>query len=374
MTQPRQGGFFQDYTRDLTTDDLHRLFTRDTRDAYRFFARHIDFRQFANLPWYRRLPAQARVLFVAFTMRMSPARRAVYAFALTAMLVGLLNQFDSDRLADGTGWLLLAFGLVNLLVLLEVADRLTLKNDLEVAREIQNAMLPAGPYRAPGVEVVGMTRPANTVGGDFYDIQPLRDGRVVIALGDVSGKGSPAALLMALLLAMFRTLVPSIEDESLEAADVAARLNVQVSRHAPGNRFITLFCGIFTPLNGELRYVSAGHTPPLVLRASGRTDRLADGGIALGMFAQSAYATGRALLEPGDLLAVYSDGITEAENPTGKPFDERGLEAALPRDPSAGLADLVQGVVRAVENHTGEVRLADDLTILLLRRSTAAAV
>ena len=82
MTQPRHGGFFQDYTRDLTTDDLHRLFTRDTRDAYRFFARHIDFRQFANLPWYRRLPAQARVLFVAFTMRMSPARRAVYALAL----------------------------------------------------------------------------------------------------------------------------------------------------------------------------------------------------------------------------------------------------------------------------------------------------
>jgi serine phosphatase RsbU (regulator of sigma subunit) len=105
-----------------------------------------------------------------------------------------------------------------------------------------------------------MTRPANTVGGDFYDIQPLRDGRVVIALGDVSGKGSPAALLMALLLAMFRTLVPSIEDENLEAADLAARLNVQVSRHAPGNRFITLFCGIFTPLTGELRYVSAGHT------------------------------------------------------------------------------------------------------------------
>jgi serine phosphatase RsbU (regulator of sigma subunit) len=375
MTRPpRQGGFFQDYTRDLTTDDLHRLFTRDTRDAYRFFARHIDFRQFDNLPWYRRVLAQARVVFVAFTMRLSPARRAVYAFALTATLVGLVNQLGSDRLADGTGWLLLAFGLINLLVLLEVADRLSLKNDLEVAREIQNAMLPGGLYRAPGVEVVGMTRPANTVGGDFYDIQPLRDGRVVIAVGDVSGKGSPAALLMALLLAMFRTLVPSIEDENLDVSDLAARLNVQVTRHAPGNRFITLFCGVFTPVTGELRYVSAGHTPPLVLRASGGTDRLAEGGIALGMFAQSAYVTGRGLLEPGDLLAVYSDGITEAENPAGNPFDERGLESALPRHPSASVADLVQGVVRAVERHTGDVRLADDLTILLLRRSAAAGV
>jgi sigma-B regulation protein RsbU (phosphoserine phosphatase) len=371
---PRQTGFFQDYTRDLKTDDLHRLFTRDTREAYHFFARHVDLRQFEGLPWYRRILAQARVLFVAFTMRLSPARRAVYAFALVAILVGLINQIGSNRLADGTGWLVIAFALMNLLVLLEVADRLTLKNDLEVAREIQNAMLPGGTYRAPGVEVVGMTRPANTVGGDFYDIQPLRDGRVVIALGDVSGKGSPAALLMALLLAMFRTLVPSIEEENLEPSELASRLNVQVGRHAPGNRFITLFCGVFTPLSGELRYVSAGHTPPLILRVGGGTDRLADGGIALGMFAQSTYFTGRALLGPGDLVAVYSDGITEAENPAGKPFDERGLETALLSASSVGLADLVNGVVRAVEQHTGDVRFADDLTILLLRRSTSAAV
>src|SRR5262245_54978389 len=134
MTQPpRQGGFIHDYTRDLTTDDLQRLFTRDTRDAYRFFARHIDFRQFDSLAWYRRVLAQARVLFIAFTMRLSPARRAVYAFALAATAVGLVNQLGNHGLANGTGWLLLAFGLVNLLVLLEVADRLSLKNDLEVA-------------------------------------------------------------------------------------------------------------------------------------------------------------------------------------------------------------------------------------------------
>jgi sigma-B regulation protein RsbU (phosphoserine phosphatase) len=179
---------------------------------------------------------------------------------------------------------------------------------------------------------------------------------------------------MALLLAMFRTLVLSIEEENLEPSELAARLNVQVSRHTPGNRFITLFCGVFTPLSGELRYVSAGHTPPLLVRAGGGTDRLADGGIALGMFAQSTYLTGRVLVGPGDLVAVYSDGITEAENPTGKPFDECGLETALLSDPSVGLADLVNGVVRAVEQHTGDVRFADDLTILLLRRSTSAAV
>ena len=134
---------------------------------------------------------------------------------------------------------------MNLLVLLEVADRLSLKNDLEIARDIQQAMLPSGVYSAPGVETVGMSRPANTVGGDFYDILPLDDGRLVMTVGDVAGKGSPAALLMALLLAMLRTLV----DEKLEPADLITRLNVQVCRHAPGTRFITLFYAVYQPLH-----------------------------------------------------------------------------------------------------------------------------
>jgi len=108
--------------------------------------------------------------------------------------------------ADGTLWLFMGFLLVNLLVFLEVADRLTLKNDLEIARDIQRAMLPQGTFAADGVEAAGWTRPANTVGGDSYDILPLADGRLLVVLGDVDGKGSPAALLMALLLAMLRTL------------------------------------------------------------------------------------------------------------------------------------------------------------------------
>ena len=126
---------------------------------------------------------------------------------------------------------------MNLLVLLEVADRLSLKRDLEVAREIQNAMLPEGTWSGPGVEAFGLTKPANTVGGDFYDILPQPDGTVIVALGDVAGKASPAALLMALLLAILRTLV----DEGLPLTALVQRLNVQVARHAPASRFITLF-------------------------------------------------------------------------------------------------------------------------------------
>ena len=384
-TSRRLQDWMQTYVRDLKVEDLQRLFTRDTREAYEFFARHIDPREFEGLPWHRRAAVQLRLFFTAFTMKLSPARRMVYAVSLIFMVGGFLTllrwqltqanvgrvgvTFPGVTLPDGMLSLLVAFALVNLLVLLEVADRLSLKNDLEIARDIQQAMLPSGVYSAPGVETVGISRPANTVGGDFYDILPLDDGRLVVTVGDVAGKGSPAALLMALLLAMLRTLV----DEKLEPADLITRLNVQVCRHAPGTRFITLFYAVYQPVTGDLTYVSAGHMPPLVLREGGDCERLTDGGISLGMFDHSTYKTGHVTIEPADLFAVYSDGITEAESQTGVPFDEIGLETALKASQHDTLAGVGAAVVRAVERHTDSRKFADDLTILLLRRCTTPA-
>jgi phosphoserine phosphatase RsbU/P len=386
LRQPnRLADFFDNYTKDLKAEDLQRLFTRDAREAYRFFTRGRDADAMQRLPWHRRVTAEVRILFLAFSMKLSPARRIVFGGSLLLALIGLVNLFRGFGIIEvvrlpfgisigvpgplfrpGTWSLFFAFVLVNLLVLLEVADRLSLKNDLEIARDIQQAMLPSGLYSAPGVETVGLSRPANTVGGDFYDILPLEDGRLVVTVGDVAGKGSPAALLMALLLAMLRTLV----DEKLEPADLVTRLNVQVCRHAPASRFITLFYAVYQPVTGELTYVSAGHMPPLLLRSDGRCERLSDGGIALGMFDHSTYTTGNAVIQPDELVAIYSDGITEAENPSGRPFDEIGLETALKSSRSDSLAAIGAGIVRAVERHTDDTRLADDLTILLLRRCT----
>jgi sigma-B regulation protein RsbU (phosphoserine phosphatase) len=373
------------YTRDLKAEDLQRLFTRDAREAYEFFARQIDEKELQGLPWHRRAIVHLRLFFTAFTMKLSPARRIVYAASLVFAAVGFFNllrlgmnqvQVGNVRavsptfvMPDGLLSVVLAFALVNLLVLLEVADRLSLKNDLEIAREIQKAMLPPGRFRAPGADVAGFSRPANTVGGDFYEILPLGDGRLVMAVGDVAGKGSPAALLMALLLAMMRTL----NDERLEPAELIARLNVQVCRQAPGSRFITLFYALFDMNTGSLTYVNAGHTPPLLLRNRGEIERLHEGGIALGLFDESAYATGRTLMQHGDLLAVYSDGITEAENPEGRPFDERGLENVLIAERHNNIAAIGSAVAKAVEVHTADTRLADDLTLLLLRCSTMSA-
>ena len=364
--------FLKAYTRGLNTTDLGRLFTRDAPDAYRFFSRSIDFDELHKLPWHKRVVRSVRMLFLAFTLRLTPARRLIYGVSLVATLIGLMELYKEmhflivphPAFAPGTIWLLIGFLLLNLLVLLEVADRLSLKNDLEIARQIQQAMLPRGAFHAAELEAFGMTRPANTVGGDFYDILPLRDGRVLLALGDVAGKGSPAALLMALLLAMMRTLV----DEGLEGATLAARLNAQIVKHAPGSRFITLFLATLNPMTGDLRYVNCGQNPPLLRRTAGSYERLREGGMALGMFQEAAYTEGCTTMNPGDVIVMYSDGITEAEDGRGQPFDEAGVERTTDAGDWGSARELGWALFAAVQVHTEERRLLDDLTVLIARR------
>ena len=358
---PGQGTWqiLQTYTRDLSQRDLKHLFTLETPEAYRFFARGIDERSLAGLPWHRRVASRCRQFLIAFTSRLSPARRLLYGVGLLAAILGLLQRWPNS-----TFWLLAGFVAMNLLVLLEVADRLTLKRDLEVARDIQMTMLPREMVIGGGLEAYGSTRPANTVGGDFYDVLQMPDGRLVLALGDVAGKGSPAALLMALVLAILRTLV----EERLPPEAIAQRLNVQVVRHAPSSRFVTLCLAIFDPDTGDLAYVNAGQTPPLLRRAGGGYERLSEGGVALGMFELAAYSTCRTRLEHGDVLVFYSDGITEAENAGGVPFDEARLQAVIDGHWWKDAAALGRAIVTSVEEYALDTRLADDLTVLAARR------
>jgi serine phosphatase RsbU (regulator of sigma subunit) len=360
------------YAQGLSSAEIERLFTRDTPDAYRFFSRHIDADALAKLPWYRRWPTRARMVFLAFTMRLSPGRRALYAASLLVTAVGLIELFRDVHLlliphpvfAPGTLWLLSGFLLLNLLMLIEVADRLSLKNDLEVARQIQLTMLPHGAFHTSGLEAFGITRPANTVGGDFYDIAQLPDGRVLLALGDVAGKGSPAALLMALLLAMMRTLV----DEGMEGPVLVERLNHQVMKQAPRSRFVTLFVGVLDPATGDFSYVNAGHNPPLVRRGDGRYDSLREGGVAVGMFEQATYQAGTAQLAVGDVLVMFSDGVVEAENEAGQPFDEAGVRWIVDQPIWSSAKELSWALFAAVQRHSDDRRLIDDLTALVARR------
>ena len=381
----RARAIYKRYAHDLSSEDLQRLFTHDTRDAYRFFTRGIDPESIAHLPWWKRIAVRVRQIFTAFTLKLPPARRALFLTALAVALFGVLRLFRGFALVDfplglpfiqvavampvwaeGTFALILSLVLLNFLVLLEVADRLSLKGELEVAREIQLAMLPAGTFRDGDIEICGVTRPANTVGGDFYDVLPLPDGRVILTLGDVAGKGSPAALLMALLLAVLRTLV----DEDLDPPELMRRLNLQICRHSPGSRFITLFYAVYTPATGGLTYVNAGQTPPLLRRQDGRYERLEGTGIALGMFDGSTYTDAQTILSAGDTLVLYSDGITEAEDPNGQPFEENGLERVVSTYAAFSAAEMGTELLKAIERHAHDSRFGDDLTILILKKGS----
>jgi sigma-B regulation protein RsbU (phosphoserine phosphatase) len=163
---------------------------------------------------------------------------------------------------------------------------------------------------------------------------------------------------------MLRTLV----DEGLNDAALMSRLNIQVAKHAPRSRFVTLFIGTLNPSTGELVYVNAGQNPPLLRQRGGGYERLREGGIALGMFDHATYTAGRTILDVGDVLVLYSDGVTEAENADGTPFDEAGLQRVVDHSGWASAKELGWATFEAVERHTDQRRLLDDLTVLVAQR------
>ncbi|MFP5379701.1 MAG: PP2C family protein-serine/threonine phosphatase [Vicinamibacteria bacterium] len=369
----RTRAFIDTYTRDLTARDLQRVFTRETREMLAFFTQGTEEREATLRDVLRHPLRHSRGFFLAFAMRLTPARRLLYAVGLAAFVFGLVDL--ANRPVGSAAWdeglpaLLVAFALVNLLLLLEVADRLTLKHELGVARDIQRAMLPAGTFSRGGLEAHGDTQPANTVGGDFFDILPRPDGKVLVVLGDVAGKGSPAALLMALLLSMVRTLV----DENLPPAALAARLNEQLMRHTPRSRFITMFLAVCDPGSGHLTYVNAGQNPPLLRTATGDVHWLVPTGMALGLSRRATFDEQETRLAPGSLLVAYSDGVTEAESPAGVAFDEAGLVALadLLMPLHAGAA--ARRIVDEVRAHAQDTQLADDITVLVVRHGPPRA-
>ena len=376
--------FLETYTRDLNSQDLRRIFTLEAPEAYRFFVKNVNEDQLAAMPWHKRWATRTRLLFVAFTSRLSPARRAIYGLAVLAAVLGALSAIHGIKLmwlptvpvvgphvgipvvrfGDGTFWLITAFLLMNLLVLLEVADRLTLKRDLEIAREIQLAMLPQEMVVGGGIEAYGFTRPANTVGGDFYDVLPMTDGRLVIALGDVAGKGSPAALLMALTLAILRTLV----DENLPPTTMMERLNVQVSRHAPSSRFVTLCLSIFDSVTGGPD-VPERRTDTSRPEARAWCNRTSDRGRCRAGHVRTGKLHGgrdgpRAWRRPG----VLQRRDYRSREPGRGAVRRAGLIEVIERHWWEDAATIGTAIVSAVQAHAVDTRLADDLTVLAIRR------
>lgn len=245
----------------------------------------------------------------------------------------------------------------------EQAEKILAK-DLEQAAIIQRELLPSSPPVIPGLDVDGYNAACRTVGGDYYDFLTYDDGRLGIALGDVSGKAMPAALLMTSLQARLRVLAEQVQD----IAQLMTRLNRHTAAHCPSNRFVSMFYAVIDPATGHLSYSNAGHNPPLIAREDGRVDELKGGGIIMGLFASARYEAFEAQLNPGDVLVMYSDGVTEAMNAAGDTFDEDRLLETLRVNRHRSAAEIVQAVTRSVAGFVGSAPAADDLTLVVVCR------
>ena len=240
----------------------------------------------------------------------------------------------------------------------------SMARDLEQAAEIQRSFLPDGAPVVAGAELAGYNAACRTVGGDYYDFFTYPNGRVAMVLGDVSGKGMPASLMMAGL----QERVQVLADEPQNLAAVMNRLNKITCKKCPSNRFITFFFCVLDPATGELAYCNAGHNPPVIVRANGAVEYLDGGGTVLGILSIANYSEYRAKLELGDALAIYSDGVTEATNAKDEEFGDERFAEVLAANRQRSAAEIVAAVTQALTEFAAGSPPADDITLVVARR------
>ena len=246
-------------------------------------------------------------------------------------------------------------------------ERERLESELALARRIQSRLLPAHPPRVEGVDIAGVSEPARAVGGDYFDHIALADGRVALVIADVSGKGVPAALLMS----AFRASLMSQLDGTTDPARVMARVNRFLHHSVEPGRFVTAFLGALDPRDGRFEYCNAGHNPPFVVTADGGVSTLGTGGLLLGMLEDGPYEAGAIVLEPGATLALYTDGVTEAQTADGTMWGEAPLVEMLRGQGAEPCEAFARRVVDAVRRFEGDQGPSDDITLLLARRAPA---
>jgi sigma-B regulation protein RsbU (phosphoserine phosphatase) len=358
------------FTRDLTGRGFVEFLQREPRETLRFLAGDLNLGALREKPWPVRYPLVLWRVFLATAHRLSPPRRILFAIATPILL---LAWFDFLVLQGGlwrwpavrpVAWLLISATMLLFLLVIELKDKLSLKGDLEVARQIQFGLLPFEPMERDGLSVRATMRPANTVGGDYFDVVELGPGLLGLAIGDVAGKGMPAALLMALLQGSLQTLITA----GLRGPALMTKLNEHLCAQIPSNRLVTLFLAEIDLAGGELSYVNAGHNAPLILRQGAATESLGATGMALGILPDAPFEQARARFVAGERLVLYTDGITEAADSRDDDYGEARLVALVEGhrldDPKA----LLDSVIADVLAHCGAARPGDDMTLLCVDR------
>jgi phosphoserine phosphatase RsbU/P len=375
--QPRLKGkarrFWYRVSEGLALNQLWSQFEKDARSSYRLYSAGIDLQ--AEPSRLRRGWRTAKALFWAILEKLTPARRVLVLLGLILLFFpsGGITYTNGDNHVEVHG-LDLPFwgGLVMFVVLLlELADRVVMKRDLEIAKEIQAWMLPGAPLQIPGYQIAYATQPANTVAGDYYDVilrpgrEPSAD-RILFVVADVAGKSIPAAMVMATFQASLRTLSTS----GGALAELVAGVNRYTCSNSQGGaRFTTAFFAELDPATGDVVYINAGHNVPILRKKSGALERLEVGGIPIGIFAGSPYQVGTTRLEGGDWLVIFTDGVVEAVNSKDEEYGEPTLIRLVDRESGSAPAELLRRLWAELDLYVGNTPQHDDITCLLLKRS-----
>ncbi len=361
--------FFHDYTAGVEPDALRRLFDRDAANVYQVLTRDQPGAESAGDG--RRFLHRAKVLFLGLSYKLSPPRRILFAASLLFALVGLIGgghvvlASKETRIALDFSpfyFLLSLAGLVYLLAM-ELVDRVRFRDELEVARQLQHDLLPQRSPILPGYDFAHSYSTANTIGGDYHDFLALPDGRLAVLVGDASGHGIAAGLLMAIVSASLKSAL----DLDPTPARVLEFLNRVLCRTGDRRAFMTAFFAVLDPPTHRLEFACAGHPFPLLRRAEGTVEELDDGGsLPLGVRPDLAVRRGAISLAGGDTLVLYTDGLPEALDGESRAFGFERL-AALAAEPGSPQA-IHDRILAAFRDHVGNQPLTDDLTLVVVAR------
>jgi len=354
--------FVRDYTGGVGAGDLRRLFDRDAAHAYGVVTREHDGAEPKGK--LRRFFYRAKILFLGLSFRLSPPRRVLFGISIVLSLLAIRNLNS----ATAGGGQFLVFHLVGIaglvfLILLELADRIVVRDELEVARELQRDLLPAQPPEIPGWEFVFSYRTANTIGGDYYDFIPLADGRIGLVIGDASGHGIAAGLLMAIASSALKLAI----DVDPAPAAVASFVNRALCRSGSNRAFMTLFYGLLDAKTGRMEFVVAGHPYPMLRRSQGEIIELGEGGLPLGIRDHLASPTGEIVIETGDQLLLHTDGIAETIDPSEEDYGYERLRRAL--DLGGSTTAIHDRIFRDVIAFQGDATTLDDRSLVVVTRS-----
>jgi phosphoserine phosphatase RsbU/P len=363
----RVRNFWQRVSEGRELDDLWSQFTADARSSYGFYGRDVDWEEIQKLSRWRRPLHVAKQFFWALLLKLSPVRRLLLLAAFVMMVLSSISIRVGNRAVLEIKFEAIAALVFLLLLSLELADKVTMKRDLEIAREIQTWLVPSQPPEVPDADIAFATRPQNSVAGDYYDAfypNPEERERLMLVIADVAGKSVPAALLMATLQASLRT----IAGENAALADLVARLNRYACAHSlNGLRFTTAVLGEYNPASRRLVYVNAGHNAPILRHSNGALESMEVGGLPLGIRSDERYETASLELRAGDALILFTDGVVEAFNEAGEEFgNARWLEAI--RDlPDWNAQESLKFLMKKVDDFVGFTRQSDDITCLVFR-------